>query len=98
MDPSSRALAGQTAGAVRLGCPGTHTHAHRASAELGQVMSILQVPGALHGPLIPGARLPDRRKGVAAGLQRIQGSADAAVVCVDGCVGAQQQAVWVIAG
>lgn len=55
------------------------------------------MPGALHGAFIPGARLPNGREGAATGLQRIQGSADVAVVRAHGCVGAQQQAVGVIA-
>ena len=58
----------------------------------------LQVPGTLHRPFIPAAWLPHRRKGTAARLEGVQGRAHAAVVGINGCVGAQQQAVGVIAG
>ena len=56
------------------------------------------MPSTLHGPFIPGAGLPHRRKGAATRLEGIQGRAHAAVVGVDGCVGAQQQPVGVITG
>ena len=99
MGPSSHLPGCQATRQRPLRCHGLHTRAPGASAELRQIVGILQVPCALHGAVLPGTGLPpDRRKGAAAGLQSIQGRADAAVVGADGCVGAQQQAVGVVAG
>ena len=61
-------------------------------------LACLQMPGALQGRFVPGASLPCRRKGASPMLQGIQGRAHAAVVGADGGVGAQQQAVGVVAG
>lgn len=56
----------------------------------------LQQPRALHACLVPGLVLPVACKGIVSGLQCFCAGADAAVVGVDRCVGAQQQAVGLV--